>query len=91
MKLFWENLRLINAKGDRVLKNKDAVISEILTTEYAMFYRIAFSYIHSEADAQDILQESAYKAIYHAKKSFVRWKNACKRMGCLCLSLRQAL
>ena len=50
------------------MKTNDAVISEILTTEYAMFYRIAFSYVRSEADAQDIVQESAYKAIYHAKK-----------------------
>ena len=51
-----------------MLKTNDAVISEILTTDYAMFYRIAFSYVRSEADAQDIVQESAYKAIYHAKK-----------------------
>jgi len=50
------------------LKTNDAVISEILTTEYAMFYRIAFSYVRSEADALDIVQESAYKAIYHANK-----------------------
>ena len=61
-------MSLINAKGDRPLKTKDAIISEILTTEYAMFYRIAFSYVHNEADALDIVQESAYKAIYHAKK-----------------------
>ena len=50
------------------MKTNDAVISEILTTEYAMFYRIAFSYVRSEADALDIVQESAYKAIYHANK-----------------------
>ncbi len=50
------------------MKTKDAVISEILTTEYAMFYRIAFSYVRSEADALDIVQESAYKAIYNASK-----------------------
>lgn len=50
------------------MKNKDAVISKLLTTEYAMFYRIAFSYVHNEADAMDIVQESAYKAIYHAGK-----------------------
>lgn len=50
------------------MKTNDAVISEILTTEYAMFYRIAFSYVRNEADALDIVQESAYKAIYHAKK-----------------------
>lgn len=51
-----------------MLKTKDAVISEILTNNYAMFYRIAFSYVRSEADALDIVQESAYKAIYHAAK-----------------------
>jgi len=50
------------------LKTKDAVISEILTMDYAMFYRIAYSYVRNEADAQDIVQESAYKAIYHANK-----------------------
>ncbi len=50
------------------MKTKDTVISEILTTDYAMFYRIAFSYVRCEADAQDIVQESAYKAIYNAGK-----------------------
>lgn len=50
------------------MKNKDTIISEILTKDYAMFYRIAFSYVHSEADAQDVVQESAYKAIYYANK-----------------------
>lgn len=50
------------------MKTNDAVISEILTTDYAMFYRIAFSYVRNEVDAQDIVQESAYKAIYHANK-----------------------
>lgn len=51
-----------------MLKTNDAVISEILTINYAMFYRIAFSYVRSEADAQDIVQESAYKAIYFSGK-----------------------
>ena len=50
------------------MKTKDAIICEILTNEYAMFYRIAFSYVRNEADAQDIVQESAYKAIYYANK-----------------------
>lgn len=50
------------------MNKNDELISEILTTDYAMFYRIAFSYVHNEADAQDIVQECAYKAIYHAGK-----------------------
>lgn len=52
-----------------MLKNQDIIIiKEALTQNYTMFYRIAYSYVHNEEDAQDIVQESAYKAIYHAKK-----------------------
>jgi len=51
-----------------MLKGNDELITEILTTDYAMFYRIAFGYVHNEADAQDIVQECAYKAIYHSAK-----------------------
>lgn len=48
------------------MNRNDAVIRELLTTNYAYFYRIAYSYVRNEADAQDIVQESAYKAIYHS-------------------------
>lgn len=50
------------------MKTKESVVSEMLISEYAMFYRIAFTYVHNEADALDIVQESAYKAMYHAGK-----------------------
>ena len=50
------------------MNRNDALISELLTTNYAYFYRIAYSYVRNEADAQDVVQESAYKAIYHSKK-----------------------
>lgn len=55
-------------RGDRILKHNDIIIKEVLTQNYTMFYRIAYSYVHNEADAQDIVQESAYKAIYYARK-----------------------
>ena len=50
------------------MNRNDALISEVLTTHYAYFYRIAYSYVRNETDAQDVVQESAYKAIYHSKK-----------------------
>ena len=50
------------------MNRNDRLISELLTTNYAYFYRIAYSYVRNEADAQDIVQESAYKAIYHSGK-----------------------
>ena len=34
-----------------------------LTEGYEKYYRLAYSYVHNEADALDIVQEAAYKAI----------------------------
>ena len=50
------------------MDRKEAIISRLLTEQYAYFYRIAYSYVGREADALDIVQESAYKAIYHSNK-----------------------
>lgn len=50
------------------MNQNERILSELLTEQYAYFYRIAYSYVRNEADAQDIVQESAYKVIYHAKK-----------------------
>ena len=42
---------------------KEALIHECLVSRYEKYYRIAYSYVFSEQDAMDIVQESAYKAI----------------------------
>lgn len=42
---------------------KEAVVQEALLSDYGKFYRLAYSYVHNEADAMDIVQEGAYKAI----------------------------
>lgn len=44
-------------------KTKEEIIEKILCDKYNSFYRLAFSYVHNEADAADIVQEGAYKAI----------------------------
>ncbi len=49
-------------------KEKETLIQELLVAQYEKYYRMAYSYVHSESDAQDIVQEAAYKAIYHAGK-----------------------
>lgn len=41
----------------------EAEVKRILLEEYDRFYRLAFSYVRNEADALDIVQESAYKAM----------------------------
>lgn len=43
-------------------------IEETLTANYQKYYRLAYSYVKNEADALDIVQESAYKAILQSKK-----------------------
>ena len=41
----------------------DDLIQKNLTDNYQKYYRLAYSYVHNEADAMDIVQEGAYKAI----------------------------
>ena len=48
--------------------DNEILIRDLLVNQYEKYYRIAYSYVHSESDAMDIVQEAAYKAIYHAEK-----------------------
>ena len=42
---------------------KEKIVEETLINNYEKYYRLAYSYVRNEADAQDIVQEGAYKAI----------------------------
>jgi RNA polymerase sigma-70 factor (ECF subfamily) len=46
-------------------KNQQLVEQELLAS-YDSLYRLAFTYVRNEADAMDIVQESAYKAVKNA-------------------------
>lgn len=39
------------------------LVEEIILEKYNQYYRLAYSYVHNEADACDIVQNGAYKAI----------------------------
>ncbi len=41
-------------------------IEELLLENYDRYYRLAYSYTHNEADAQDIVQNGVYKAILYS-------------------------
>ena len=43
-------------------------IESDLRTNYQRYYRLAFRYVNNEADALDIVQESAYKAMSNSDK-----------------------
>lgn len=44
----------------------EQLIKQCLADNYQQYYRLAFSYVHNEQDAMDIVQEGAYKAIYYS-------------------------
>ena len=43
-------------------------VQEELTANYEKYYRLAYSYVKNEADAMDIVQEGAYKAILNSSQ-----------------------
>ena len=48
------------------LPNMQELIEQELLSHYASMYRLAYTYVKNEADAMDIVQESAYLAIKNA-------------------------
>lgn len=62
-------VRDVQAKGGKkkaMKSKKESLIQNILLENYQSYYRLAFSYVHQEADAMDIVQEGAYKAMLKA-------------------------
>lgn len=55
---------------------KQQLVEQELLASYDSMYRLAFTYVRNEADAMDIVQESAYKAIKNAgslkSKEFIK-------------------
>ena len=49
-------------------KQITAQTEKMLIDQYERLYRLAYSYVHNEADALDVVQESACKAIIQCKK-----------------------
>ena len=48
--------------GKQKKENQD-LVETILLEQYNTYYRLAYSYVHNEADACDIVQNGAYKAL----------------------------
>ena len=44
-------------------QNMEKAVHKKLIENYEKYYRLAYSYVHNETDALDVVQESAYKAI----------------------------
>lgn len=45
---------------------KEQKVEDILMENYNSYYRLAYSYVHNEADAADIVQNGAYRAILNS-------------------------
>lgn len=48
-------------------KTKEKTVERLLLDNYDRYYRLAYSYVHNESDAGDIVQNAAYKAIKNCK------------------------
>ena len=53
-------MQLFSAKKKR---NNEDIIEQVILENYNQYYRLAYSYVHNEADAGDIVQNGAYKAL----------------------------
>lgn len=49
-----------SGKKERANRN---LVEQIILEKYNQYYRLAYSYVHNEADACDIVQNGAYKAL----------------------------
>lgn len=49
-------------------KKKRDIVEQLLLSNYNKYYRLACSYVHNDADAGDIVQNGAYKAILNSNK-----------------------
>ena len=72
LKLYGKPKRLIDRKAkegrDKVKETVRAYVEQELLEHYQKYYRLAYSYVKNEADALDIVQESAYKAMKNCGK-----------------------
>lgn len=59
-KIGGRKLQLISS---RKKKTNEQLVEEILLEQYEQYYRLAYSYVKNEADAGDIVQNGAYKAL----------------------------
>lgn len=48
-------------------KTNEKIVETVLLENYDRYYRLAYSYVKNEADALDIVQNGAYKAIRGSK------------------------
>lgn len=48
-------------------KSNEEIVEEVILEQYNQYYRLAYSYVHNEADAEDIVQNGAYKALRSSK------------------------
>ncbi len=48
-------------------KTKEKTVEEVILKNYDRYYRLAYSYVHNDADACDIVQNGAYKSILKAE------------------------
>ncbi|MBQ8591238.1 MAG: hypothetical protein IJ485_00585 [Lachnospiraceae bacterium] len=58
-----EEVTVLQLFSRKKSKTNKELIEQIILEKYNQYYRLAYSYAHNEADASDIVQNGAYKAL----------------------------
>lgn len=53
-------MNFFSKKGN---ESKRDLVEQVILENYNQYYRLAYSYVHNEADASDIVQNGAYKSL----------------------------
>lgn len=56
----------MEAPFNKEKQTKEQIVEGLLLKNYDKYYRLAYSYVHNDADAEDIVQNGAYKAILNS-------------------------
>lgn len=63
--LYNDKERIENMEKRVVKDTKEQIVENTILTNYDKYYRLAYSYVHNDADAADIVQNGAYRAILY--------------------------
>lgn len=56
-------MQILGFSGKKIEK----IVEEIILEQYNQYYRLAYNYVNNEKDAEDIVQNGAYKALRNCK------------------------
>ena len=61
--MLTKEVQIVQLIAFKKKKSNEEIVEEVILEQYNQYYRLAYSYVHNDADACDIVQNGAYKAL----------------------------